>query len=247
MNENASRLQVNLEGFSGPLDLLVHLIAKHEMDIFSVNISAITDSYLQAVRAAEEKDLDQAGEYLVLAATLVRYKSRALLPKDESEPEDEELQDQILELRRKEYEQFRQLADELRAREGLSAVLFPRLGAPPEGPHDVVEYSEVSIYDLHRAFVRILEEIGTGELRVVEGESYSVDEKMMEIEALIALNERVLLSPYLRSLQSKMEIIVVFLALLELIRQKEIRAQALENGEIVLEKRQPPVYSGEES
>lgn len=232
-----TRLPVELPNYTGPLDLLVHLISKHELDVCSISIAEITDAYLKKIREMENKDLEEGGEYLVLGATLIRYKSRALLPKEETEPEEEEINDQILELRRLEYERFRALAEDLKQREELTAALIPRVGPSPEGPREVVEFSEVSVYDLYQTFQKIISEIGAARGRIVEGEDYSVDEKMLEIEALLAHNEHLVLTDYLRTLQSKLEIIVVFLALLELVRLKEIRArQDGSHTEIVLVK-----------
>ncbi|MEW6236574.1 MAG: segregation/condensation protein A [Candidatus Omnitrophota bacterium] len=231
------RLPVSAPGFSGPLELLVHLISKHEFDVCSISISAITQEYLDIINNWENKDLDLAGEYLVLAAALIRYKARALIPREETEPEEEEISDQVLEQRRREYERFRELANRLRQREEENADYFPRVGPSPEGPAQVVEYTEVSVYDLFRTFQKILEDIGTEESHLVAGETYSVDEKILEIEALIAHNSRIVLSDYLITLNSKLEIIVVFLALLEMIRLREIRAmQESTHGEIFLEK-----------
>lgn len=241
MNQEESaplRLPVDIPGFKGPLDLLVHLISKHELDICSISITEITNHYIEIIRSWEVKDLDLAGEYLVLAATLIRYKARALLPREIIEEEaEEEINDQVLEERRREYERFRALADELRRREEAYSTIFPRVGPPPEGKGEVVEYTEVSIYDLYHTFQKIIEEIGSIEDREIIGETYSVDEKMLEIEALLAHNEHIILTDYLRTLESKLEIIVVFLAMLELIRLKEIKAAQQQNlGEIVIEK-----------
>ncbi len=248
MNEPAepTRLPVDIPSYTGPLDLLVHLISKHELDITTITIGDITEAYLAKVRELDEADLEAGGEYLVLGATLVRYKSRALLPKEEVELEEEEIDDQILEQRRLEYERFRALADDLKQREETTASLIARVGPSPESPIEVVEFSEVSVYDLHQTFSRIIQEIGAAQSRVVEGESYSVDEKMLEIEALLALNQRLVLSDYLRTLQSKLEIIVVFLALLELIRLKEVNAkQDSSHAEILLEKGEKYVNSSD--
>jgi len=238
MDDTPVRLPVEVPGFSGPLDLLVQLIAKKDLDIFSISIAAITEDYIRIVRGMEPKDLDEAGDYLVLAATLVRYKARALLPREETAlEEEEENQDHIREQRRQEYERFRQLAEELRRREEMNANLFPRLGPPPEGQGEVIEYTEVSVYDLYQTFQKIIQEIGASKPREIAGETYSVDEKMLELEALIAHNRRVVITEYLRSLRSKLEIIVVFLAMLEMIRLKEIKAvQDQIHGEIILEK-----------
>jgi segregation and condensation protein A len=236
--ESPTRLPVDVPGFTGPLDLLVHLIAKHELDICNISITDITNQYIEVIRSWEVKDLDLAGEYLVLAATLVRYKARALLPKEViEEEEDEEINDQILEERRKEYERFRTLADELRKREHESSVVFPRQGPTPEGKTRVVEYTEVDIYDLYSTFQKIIDDIGSLGDREIVGETYSVDEKMLEIEALLAHNNRIILTDYLSTLESKLEIIVVFLAMLELIKLKEIRAKQEKNlDKIVIEK-----------
>lgn len=238
MNEEIqkTRIPVEIPGFSGPLDLLVHLVAKHEMDVFSVSIADITGDFLEHVRNLEEKNLDEAGEFLVLGAMLIRYKTRALLPREEIEAEEEEITDQILEQRRQEYERFRALADELKQRETYNANLFPRIGPSPEGPRQVIEYEEVSVYDLFQTFQRIIDEIGDPARSTVEAESFSVDEKMLEIEALLAMNNHLSLNHYLRSLQSKLEIIVVFMALLEMIRLKEVQARQDQiHGDIILE------------
>ena len=232
------RLPVDISGFSGPLDLLVHLITKKEMDVFSVSLAEITDSFLVAIRASEEKDLDQAGEYLVLAATLVRYKSRSLVPRqEEEEEEEEEISDELLRRRQREYERFREAAQHLREREKQVSSLFPRLGPTAEQPEEVVEFAEVSVYDLYSTFKRILEEIGTSEVPAIPPDEFSVDEKMLEIESFLRSESDLLLTAYLRTLKSRIEIIVVFLALLELIRLKIVRArQETRHGEIWLER-----------
>lgn len=241
-----ARLPVTIEGFSGPLEMLVQLIAKHDMDICAVNISQITDEYLRIIREQEVKDLDEGGDYLVLAATLIRYKSRALVPKEDDEPEDEEEIEEQLERRRQEYERFRQLADELRAREELCSFLFPRAGNSPEQPFETVEFGEVSVFDLHQTFLKILEEIGTSDPPPIEGESYSVDEKILEIEAILAHNERMSLNEYLKTRTSKLELIVVFLAVLEMIRLREVRAtRDTASDGIVLEKLNLPAGDGD--
>ncbi len=237
-HESSLRLPVEVSGFSGPLDLLVHLIAKKEMDIFSVSLAEITDSFLAVIHDSQNRDLDLAGEYLVLAATLIRYKSRSLVPReDEEEEEEDEISDELLRQRQREYERFREAAQHLREREQKVSSLFPRLGPTAEQPEEVIEFAEVSVYDLYSTFKRILEEIGTSEAPAIAPEEYSVDEKMMEIESLIQHEANLLLTAYLRTLTCRLEVIVVFLALLELIRLKIVRArQEAQHGEIWLER-----------
>jgi len=243
-NGHAVRLPVEINGFSGPLDLLVLLIAKHEIEIFSISISTIAEEFLRVIREWETKDLDLAGEYLVLAATLVRYKSRSLVPREEQEEEEEEegISDELLRQRQQEYERFREAAVRLREREEEVSALFPRLGPTAEQPEEVIEFSEVSVYDLYATFKRILDDLGASEPRTIQPEDYSVDEKMMELETLLQKEDSLLLTAYLRTLTCRLEIIVVFLALLELIRLKIVRArQDARHGEIWLERGLGPV------
>ena len=249
-NGRPVRLPVEINGFSGPLDLLVLLIAKHEIDIFSISISTIAEEFLRVIREWESKDLDLAGEYLVLAATLVRYKSRSLVPREEQEEEEEEeaISDDLLRQRQQEYERFREAAIRLREREEKVSALFPRLGPIAEQPEEVLEFTEVSVYDLYATFKRILDDLGASEPRTIQPEDYSVDEKMMELEMLLQREDSLLLTAYLRTLTCRLVIIVVFLALLELIRLKIVRArQDARHGEIWLERGPGPGTIREEN
>ncbi len=212
-------LPVEIDGFTGPLDLLVNLIATHEMDIQKVPISQITHAYLDLIRSWEEKNLDLAGEYLVLASTLVRYKSRSLLPREEVIEEiEEEISDDLLRQRQLDYERFRQAAEDLRMRREEADKVVPRIGATPEKAKDVIEYAEVSVYDLYETFKRIIADLDETELPTIEDESYSVDEKMIELESFLNTVGKLHLPSYLKTMRSKLEIIVVFLAVLELVR-----------------------------
>lgn len=245
--DNIIRLPVKINNFTGPLDLLVHLITKNDLDICTISISEITGEYLRAIKEWQMEDLDIAGEYLVLAATLIRLKARALLPREEQEEVEDVIPDEVLEQRRIEYERFRQLALELRTREEENSTVFPRIGSAPEGPKEVIEYTEVSVYDLYRTFQRIIEEVGNAPMHLLKNETYSVDEKMLEIEALISHNQHIVLTNYLRTLESKLEIIVVFMALLELIRLREIKAQQDDtHGEIIIIKGEKQIHAANE-
>lgn len=237
-NGTPVRLPVDVEGFSGPLDLLLLLITKREIDIFRISLASIADAYLAVIRDWEKKDLDLAGEYLVLAAALVRYKSKNLLPPEDDQKEEEEeteISDELLRQRQKEYERFREAAAHLRRQEQRVSSLFPRLGPTAEQPEEVIEFAEVSVYDLYATFKRILDEIGGGEIPAISPEEFSVDEKMLELETLVMRESPLLLSAYLRTFVSRMEVIVTFLALLELIRLKVVKAhQERQHGEIWL-------------
>lgn len=218
-------LPVELDVFTGPLDLLVNLIATHELDIQQVPIAEITSAYLDLIRSWEEKNLDLAGEYLVLASTLIRYKSRSMLPREEQlEEEEEPISDDELLQRQLDYERFRQAAMDLRDRREFADRLVARQGPSAEKGQDVIEYGEVSVYDLYETFRRIIADLGDTEIPTIVDENYSVDEKMIELESFLNTVGKLHLPSYLRTMRSKLEIIVVFLALLELMRLRVIKA-----------------------
>ena len=219
-------IKVKVETFEGPLDLLMTLIQKREMDIFSVNLGEITSDYLAVIQAMQDHDLDMAGEYLVVASSLVRMKSRSLLPPDtDITVEDDDEDPELMQIRVAEYARFKEVAKILKEQEQMRMVIHTRpldkalLEGGPE-----VELFEIDLFDLYQAFKKIMLEIGQKELPTIAGEEFTVDEKMAEISELLEVNSRFNLSDYLRSLRSKLEIITTFLALLELLKQKAIKA-----------------------
>lgn len=228
---------VRADGFEGPLDLLLFLIREHKMDIFGVKLTEITDGYLEYVRIHETLDLELAGDFLVIASILMHYKLRALLPQELPQDDEEERDDTELILRRlEEYKQFQQIADILREREQKRAAVYTR-ETKAEGydePAEVV-FFDIDVYDLYSAFRKVLSEIGQDRPHVISTETYTVDEKIAEIILLMRENVQASLVNHLRSLRSKVEIIVAFLALLECIRRGIVRVrQAARGGELWL-------------
>ena len=139
----------------------------------------------------------------------------------------------MLRQRQMDYERFRQAAMDLRDRKDYADRVVPRVGPVAEKPTDVIEYSEVSVYDLYETFKKIIADLGDSEPPVIEDESHSVDEKMIELESFLTTVGKLHLPSYLRTLRSKLEVIVVFLALLELIRLRVILAnQEKTHGDI---------------
>lgn len=232
--------KVQLETFEGPLDLLLHLIKEKEMDIFSISLSQITGEYLEYVQAAQDLDLSIAGEYLVVAASLIRIKSRSLLPREEAPlDEEEEVDEEGLLLRRlEEYQRFKTIADVLRTHEESRQSTFVREAAKDEaaeGDQEEVEFFEVDIFDLYSAFKRVMEQIEGREPREIQPEEFTVDEKMAEMLLILNDQARFSLPVYLMACRSRLEVIVIFLALLELIRQGKVRARQIQgSGEIWL-------------
>jgi segregation and condensation protein A len=229
--------EVRLQLFEGPLDLLLHLVRSNDMDIFDLPIADVARQYGAYLELMREMDLDVAGDYLVMAATLAHIKSRLLLPVETTEGEEEE--DPRAELSRQllEYERFKQAAESLSAMESVRSLVFAR----PDGP--LPEYKgeatlEVGLFDLLRAFRDLLDEQGRQEDHRVSRERFAVADKvnwmieLLEREGPQSFRELILAFP------SRAERIVTFLAILELVRLQLIVAhQAQVRGDIHLARR----------
>ncbi len=218
--------KVKLEVFEGPLDLLLYLIKKDEVDIYDISIERITEQYLDFMEAFKVLDLDVAGEFVVMAANLIYIKSRSLLPTDVQPPEEEaEEDDPRWELVRQlvEYKKFKDAAAKLGRLEFEQSNLFTRLSEaapPPERP-----LGEVSVFDLINAFNGILKRINQKEdLREIFEENYSVSDKIDLILKFMSSGVALRFTELFASAASRTEIVVTFLALLELIRLKQVRA-----------------------
>jgi segregation and condensation protein A len=230
--------KVKLEVFEGPLDLLLYLIKKDEVDIYDIPIESITKQYLEYLQMFKILDLDVAGEFVVMAANLIYIKSRSLLPVDQQPPEEEaEEADPRWELVRQliEYKKFKDAAGHLQLREIERENLFVRV---PEKPETQAErpLGEVSIFDLINAFQGILKRLNKSEdLREIFEENYSVSDKIELVMKLTASGVPLKFTELFANAASRTEVVVTFLALLELIRLKQLRVtQSEEFGEIEL-------------
>jgi len=230
--------KVKLEIFEGPLDLLLYLIKKDEIDIYDIPIERITRQYLEYLDAFKIMDLDVAGDFVVMAANLIYIKSRSLLPKDQQPPEETaEEDDPRWELVRQllEYKKFKDAAAHLQRRELDQEGLFTRLAATPDS---VAErpLGEVSIFDLINAFNVALKRLNKPEdLREIFEENFTVSDKIDLIMKMTASGLALRFSELFANAASRTEVVVTFLALLELVRLKQVRArQGEEFGEIEL-------------
>jgi len=230
---------VSLPMFEGPLDLLLHLIKKNEVQITDIPIATITDQYLALLDELPELNLDGAGEYLVMAATLTYIKSRMLLP---TPPEDEEAaEDPRAELVQQlvEYQRFREVAVALGDRQVLNRDVFAGGGETPEPGPDGEEppaVRDASLGDLLDALRDVLRRLRPPSAHEVRPESLSIEECVTRIFAHFALGDRVPFASLFGAEAHRAEVIVTFLALLELIRLRVVRACQPERfGEIVLE------------
>ncbi len=220
--------QVKLQSFEGPLDLLLYLIRKNEIDIYDIPIAEITRQYLEYLDLMRELNLDIAGEFLVMAATLVYIKSKMLLPQEEVNLEEEIPEDdprQELVQRLLEYKKFKEAAYILKQREEESSVVFKRFISEGEKNmkfEEEFQGFEASIFDLISAFTRVIKNIPKDEFQVVLEEEYSVEEKIDFILSLLEHKGVIYFSSIWKRIKNRMEAVAFFLALLELIRLKKI-------------------------
>jgi len=216
---------VRLEMFEGPLDLLLHLIHKNELDITNIPVALITDQYLEYLKLMKVLNLDIAGEYLLMASTLLYIKSKMLLPSS-SEEEEEEGEDPRAELIRRllEYQKYKEAAAGLEKRPMLDRDVFIR--SNPMESEDVgkEERVEVGLFELVEAFRKILERVKTEEFHEVILDRLSVEEKVQEILSLLQKEKRSMAFHLLFPEQtSRRVIIITFLAILELVKMKLVR------------------------
>jgi segregation and condensation protein A len=237
--------RVQLEIFEGPLDLLLHLIKKNEVSITDIPIAAITEQYLSTLDLMQSLSLDVAGEFLVMAATLIHIKSRMLLPAgDEEAQDDEEGGDPREELVRRllEYQRFKDAAAQLEQREILTRDVFVRAGAPPEET-PTPTFREASVFELLSALRRVLDRLPQNDAHEVMLDKITVREKMTLLLDTLRSGEEVLFERLFSDMKTRMEVIVTFLAMLELVKVRAIRIVQEELGGPILI--QPAVGSDE--
>jgi segregation and condensation protein A len=221
--------KVKLEVFEGPLDLLLYLIRKDEVDIYDVSIESITGQYLEYLETFRMLDLEIAGEFVVMAANLIYIKSRNLLPVHQQAPDEEaEEEDPRWDLIRQliEYKKFKDAAFQLHHRELLQEGLVVRVPEKPEFENSgTLLKSEVGIFDLINAFQKVLKKIALKreDLREIFEESYTVSDKIEYIIRALTSQKSVAFFDLFEEAASRTEIAVTFLALLELIRMRQIR------------------------
>ena len=219
--------KVQLEVFEGPLDLLLYLIKKDELDIYDIPIERITQQYMTYMDMMRMLDLNIAGEFLVMAATLMMIKSRMLLPVEER-PELEEEEDPRWDLVRQlvEYKKFKDAAEFLQSMEYRQENIFTRTGEGVAlGATDDVALGDVSIFDLISAFNEALKKVKKEDLTEIFADRYTVGEKVDLLINLIRKEKRVTLNKLFVGMTHRYEMVCTFLALLELIRLKQVRAR----------------------
>ena len=217
--------KVKLDIFEGPLDLLLYLIRKNEMDIYNISIAEITEQYIEYINLMQSLDLEVAGEFLVMSARLLQMKSEAMLPSgvvsdyDEPMMTREELVRQLLE-----YKKFRDAAMSLAYKEEIQRnVYFRSFLDPTVASFDLKEYRlSATLFDLLSAFNKVLNAIPKDQLASFREETVTVQQKIEDILQALAQSKRIEFSTFLSTLSTRLEIIVTFLAILELVKSRRI-------------------------
>jgi segregation and condensation protein A len=208
--------KVKLQQFEGPLDLLLFLIKKEEINIYDIPIAEITQQYLEYIRMLEFLNLELAGEFLVMAATLMRIKARTLLPVRPDEAEEEEDPRAALVQQLLEYQKFKEAASQLEAMEYQRRLVFPR-PEPEDGDAVVdVEYT-YNLFELISAFKKVLDK---AQVRYIEirPEEISLEERIEALKARIDEAGKMAFGDLFAADTTKMDLVVTFLALLEILK-----------------------------
>jgi segregation and condensation protein A len=220
--------KIKLDAFEGPLDLLLHLIKKNEMDIYAIPIALITEQYLGYIEMMQELNLDVAGDFLVMASTLIHIKSRTLLPRPDPTQDDEDNEDprETLVRRLLEHQKYKAAAELLHERETLRSAQFMRPdGRVADAAGDEYEPElEVDLFSLLAAFRGVLERASRRPNMVLPPEQISIEDRMHQLLARLSETEACGFEDLFSDGDgSRPFMIVTFLALLEMIRLKLIR------------------------
>ena len=235
---------VRLQNFEGPLDLLLHLIRTHEVNIYDIPIVLVTQQYLAYIDTMQELNLDVAGEFLVMAATLIHIKSRTLLPRPDPRQEDpEEDPREALVRRLLEHQKFKAAAELLHERETIRSAQWTRPDGPiaeiaGEAPEPEIE---VDLFSLISAFRTVVERAKARPKMYLPGEQMPIEDRIAQLLARLSEHEACGFDDLFADMQSRAGMIVTFLAILEMIRLKLIRVfQAGPTGGIRVYKRERP-------
>ena len=227
-----------LKIFEGPLDLLLHLLKEQKMDICDIPIAEITKQYMQYLEMMQELNLELVGEYLVMAAELTRIKSKTLLPSPEMSEEDdfgggEDPRSELMR-RLREYQRYRDAAFELRMKEHDRQQVFSRGGEIEiEENSETPELMDATVFDLFTAYQKILDSKSFEKDYEIEITTMSVTDQMQYILDILNSSDSVTFESLFTVLNSKQEIIVTFLGILELMRLKLMRVQQSQHFETI--------------
>lgn len=228
-------LSIKVTNFEGPFDLLLHLIKKNEMNIYDINIFEITNQYLEYLKSMKEMDLEVTSEFIVIAASLIEIKSKHLLPKNKEEQSKDEENDVEKELLNKliEYRKFKVIAENLKMREQGAGIMFCKKPEIIEEDNKNTKETDflqnITMLDLYNLYNDLMQKyinkMNTENIinKKILVDEYKIEDKMEELKQKLASFGKVHFTKLIYGYSSKLEVIVTFLALLELIKIKSVR------------------------
>jgi segregation and condensation protein A len=223
INTPRENYSVDLEIFHGPLDLLLYLIKKDEIDIYDIPVARVTQQYMQYLEVMKILNLELAGEYILMAATLIRIKAKMLLPRDEAEGEEydprEELVAALLE-----YKKFKEASEILREKRLMEERLYipAPVGGGNGGREKVVLMNTTTLFDLLTAFKEVLERVEQEKTYEINPEKATIEERVEKILDILSERESATFTELFLDAPRKLVAILTLLAILELVRFKRI-------------------------
>lgn len=247
------KITVHLDAFEGPLDLLYHLIEKNEIDIYDIPISSLAQQYIEYIENAENRNMESMSEFLIMASTLLEIKSKMLLPSKKDEKALEEEVDPREELVKKlvEYKKFKNITEDFKKYEQEASQVLYKKNEEMEKLFEDIETDEsledflsgVTLNDIFKAFQEVIKRQDTkvdkvrSSFKSVERDLYTIDEKINYIKDMLFITPKIVFKSIFRQGARKLEIVVTFLALLELIKMKEVLiSQHQPFGDIIITK-----------
>ncbi|MCG3113667.1 MAG: segregation/condensation protein A [Candidatus Manganitrophus sp.] len=221
--ESEAAYEVKVGTFEGPLELLLHLIKKNEINIYDIPIALITQQYIETLDLMKSLNLSIAGEFLVMAATLIHIKSKTLLPPAEEEADEEDPRRELV-ARLLEYQKFKDAAEQLEERESLWREIFRKEPSPsPELLPEEVPLVDLDLYDLLDALKNVLAKIPDKKVLQVTIDELTVKDRMQFLMERMGTIESILFDDLFEGIRTRHSVVVTFLALLEIIRLGLVR------------------------
>ena len=236
--ENSNAYKIKLENFEGPLDLLLYLIKDSKVEIEDIQLSKVTDQYLEYMNDLDKIDMEKAAEFIDIAATLIEIKSKHLLPSEQEVQADEQDDEKMLLMRLKEYKLFKEASEKLKMQENVNRLYKQ----PDEKVNDFrIILKQMNVENLISAFTKMLSkaslETAIEETKTIERDRWTVEEKEFEIKTLISQKGIMRFSEIVSADFTRGEIITTFMALLELLKRQQIIVSQYEQfGEITIGK-----------
>lgn len=236
VRESRDELRLKLGEFAGPLDLLLYLIKQEQANIFDIPIARITDEYLKYIRLMKTLDISVAGDFLVMAATLIEIKSKMLLPKEIKEETDEEMEDprEVLVRQLLEHQKFKNAAQMLYERTTVEQAVFPR--GKIESDENNAE-TNATVFDLLNVFQKILARHKEEIQMEIEREEISLADMIKSMKKRIFEGKELNLLKFFEEIHSRRELVTAFIAVLEIVRTENVKLlQTTTFGDIILKK-----------